>query len=107
VAAPLPLSVKASFREYCSGDDKTNYFSDLTQLESDAVNAYLASHNLPETDAHIIYDYGRADLRTQIRALISSILLGIVRKGPVRAHAPRTAASISRNPAESHWSRLP
>ena len=73
---------KFIIREYCSGDGKTNYFSDLTQLESDAVKAYLASHNLPETDASVIYDYGRADLRTKIRALISSTLLGIVNKDP-------------------------
>ena len=73
---------KFIIREYCSGDGKTNYFSDLTQLESDAVKAFLASHNLPETDASVIYDYGRADLRTKIRALISSTLLGIVNKDP-------------------------
>ena len=82
MAAPLPTVSKFIIREYCSGDGKTNYFSDLTQLESDAVKAFLASHNLPETDASVIYDYGRADLRTKIRALISSTLLGIVNKDP-------------------------
>ena len=32
------------------------YYMDLVQLESDAVGAYLAAHNLPATDAHVIYD---------------------------------------------------
>ena len=69
-------------REYCTPDGHTNYFCDLTQLESEAVKAFLASHHLPETDASVIYDYGRSDLRSQIRALISSILVGIVKKDP-------------------------
>lgn len=55
-----------------------NFYTDLVQLESDAVNAYLAAHNLPATDAHVIYDYGRADLRNAIRGQINSILLGVI-----------------------------
>ena len=59
-----------------------NYYTDLVQLESDAVNAYLAAHNLPTTDAHVIYDYGRADLRNAIRGYILSILLGVIATPP-------------------------
>src|SRR5580700_5158741 len=55
-----------------------NFQTDLMQLESDAVSSYLAVHNLPATDAHVIYDYGRADLRNAIRGHIISILLGII-----------------------------
>ena len=40
--------------------------------------AYLGLHNLPPDDAHIIYDYGRADLRNAIRGVIFNILLGII-----------------------------
>jgi hypothetical protein len=58
------------------------YDPDLTQLESDAVNAYLAAHNLPAADGHIVYDYGRADLRDAIRGNMLSILLGIIQKAP-------------------------
>jgi len=47
-------------------------------LESDAVNAYLGLHNLPATDAHIIYDYSRADLRNAIRGMMFDALLGII-----------------------------
>ena len=50
----------------------------MVKLESDAVKAYLADHNLPETDAHVIYDYGRADLRNAIRGHMISILLGVI-----------------------------
>ena len=57
-----------------------SYAQDLVQLESDAVNAYLAEHDLPATDAHIIYDDGRPDLRNAIRGNMLSILLGIITK---------------------------
>ena len=53
---------------------------DLSQLESDAVNAYLAEHSLPASDAHVIYDLGRSDLRNAIRANMMAILLGIINK---------------------------
>src|SRR5450432_3498463 len=41
-------------RNYCVGS--TVYAADLTQLETDAVSSYLAFHNIPPADAHIIYD---------------------------------------------------
>ena len=52
--------------------------ADLLQLEQDGVNAYLAMHNLPAGDAHIIYDLGRSDLRDGVRAAMLTILLGAV-----------------------------
>jgi hypothetical protein len=66
------------FQNYCVNG--VGYFSDLAQLESDAVNASLAIHNLPATDAHLIYDTGRLDLRSEVRATMLSILLGIILK---------------------------
>jgi hypothetical protein len=54
--------------------------SDLVQLENDAVAAYLGLHELPQSDANIIYTYGRSDLRSAIRGLIFNILLGIIEK---------------------------
>ncbi|HEY2017982.1 MAG TPA: hypothetical protein VGH38_30970, partial [Bryobacteraceae bacterium] len=65
-------------RNYCVNG--VAYFVDLTQFENDAVSAYLAMHNLPPTDAHVIYDYGRSDLRTAVRGVMMSILLGIFTK---------------------------
>src|SRR5205823_10558144 len=56
------------------------YQADLLQLESGAINAYLGLHNLPATDAHVVYDYGRTDLRNAIRATMFSTLLGIINK---------------------------
>jgi hypothetical protein len=58
----------------------SQYEADLVQLESDAVNAYLGFHGLPATDAHVIYDFGRQDLRDGVRAAIYTILLGIIEK---------------------------
>ncbi len=68
-------------QNYCvNGSPHT---SDLTQLESDGVNASLAIHNLPATDAHLIYDAGRLDLPSEVRATMLSILLGIILKPAV------------------------
>jgi hypothetical protein len=63
-------------QNYCVGG--TCYINDLSQLESDAVNAYLGFHNLSSSAAGIIYNYGRTDQRDAIRAQIVSILLGII-----------------------------
>ena len=54
--------------------------ADLFQLENDAVNTYLALHELPATDAQIIYNYGRADLRNDVRGIIFALLLAIIAK---------------------------
>jgi hypothetical protein len=53
------------------------YYTDLVQFESDSVTAYLALHNLPQTDAAKIYSYGRSDLRTAVRGVMMTTLLGI------------------------------
>ncbi|HEY7389766.1 MAG TPA: dockerin type I domain-containing protein [Bryobacteraceae bacterium] len=53
---------------------------DLQQLESDMVNAWLAFHQLPASDSSIIYQYGRVDLRNQIRAMMFTELERIALK---------------------------
>ena len=63
---------------YCSNGINCPYTADLVQLETDGVNAYLGLHNLPAEDAHIIYDYGREDLRDGARGAMFNILLGII-----------------------------
>jgi hypothetical protein len=76
-AASLGTS-KSIIQNYCVGH--LCYFTDLRQLESDAVAGYLGLHNLPADDAHIIYDYGRTDLRSAIRGAMVNILEGIIQK---------------------------
>ena len=63
-------------QNYCVGS--LCYFTDLGQLERDAVAGYLGLHKLPPDDTHLIYDYGRADLRNAIRGVIFNILQGII-----------------------------
>jgi hypothetical protein len=65
-------------RNYCFGT--VSYANDLIQLESDGVNAYLGLHNLPPSDAHVVYDYGRTDLRAAVRGVMLTQLLAIVQK---------------------------
>jgi hypothetical protein len=63
---------------------------DLQQLESDAVNAYLAPLQ-PETDASVIYTYGRQDLRDEIRASMFTQMLTIIKK-PASERTPHEQA---------------
>src|SRR5215469_4855257 len=72
----------------------TRILADLEQLESDGVNAYLGLHGLPATDAHLIYDTGRQDLRDGVRAAIYTILLGIITK-PAASRSPHEQALYS------------
>jgi hypothetical protein len=54
--------------------------SDLVQLENDAIAAHLGLHDIPQSDANFIYTYGRSDLRSAIRGIMFSTLLGIIAK---------------------------
>jgi hypothetical protein len=63
-------------QNYCVAG--TCYINDLSQLESDAVNAALGMHDLRSSAAAVIYTYGRTDLRDSIRGQIVTILLGII-----------------------------
>ena len=69
---------KSIIRNACVGTKC--YIADVGQLESDAVGGYLGLHNLPPDDGHIIYDYGRTDLRSAIRGAMINILEGIIQK---------------------------
>ncbi len=62
------------------GDSAPFLSSDLKQLESDAVKAYLALHELSATDASVIYTYGRQDLRDEIRASMFTQMVAIIKK---------------------------
>jgi hypothetical protein len=66
-------------RNYC-GSGSSPLQNDLIQFESDAVNAYLGLHGLPASDAHVVYDFGRQDLRDGVRAAMYTTLLGIIVK---------------------------
>ena len=86
VAYPPPTATinNAIFQSFvpcvANGCFNFGYTPDLIQLESDSVNAYLAGHNLPATDGHIVYDFGRTDLRNAIRGEMLTILEGIINK---------------------------
>lgn len=73
-----PSPQNAIIQTYCSTEPFN--FGDLNTLESDAVNAYLAMHKLPAGDAQVIYNYGRSDLRSAIRADMLTTMFGIIGK---------------------------
>src|SRR5688500_11675230 len=58
-------SSPAIIRQYCVNG--IPYGPDLTELERQAVAAYLGLHGLTPEDSHVIYDYGRSDLRSAVR----------------------------------------
>jgi hypothetical protein len=59
----------------------TDQAETLYGLEHDAVLVYLAMHGLPVSDYAMIYNYGRGDLRDEIRGIMLEILIGLVKKG--------------------------
>jgi hypothetical protein len=68
-------------QSYC-GNGTGIYYNDLVQLESDAVTAYLATHGLPASNAPLIYQYGRGDLRDAIRGEMMTLLKAIILEPP-------------------------
>jgi hypothetical protein len=67
-------------QNFCVGS--VAYSNDLQQLEADAVNGYIGEHGLTTADAALIYSLGRSDLRTEIRAQMLAIMIGIIKKAP-------------------------
>lgn len=51
---------------------------ELKQLERDAVASWLDLHRLRQSDSSIVYQYGRVDLRNQIRAAMFNELVRII-----------------------------
>lgn len=51
---------------------------ELIQLEKESVDAYLLTHGLPLSEGPKVYQFGRQDLRSAVRAVIYSKLLNII-----------------------------
>jgi len=74
----LGLSAQSTSNSIIQNPGSTIYVADVAQLENDGVQAFLAAHNLPGTDAALLYQYGRQDLRNELRAWIFTTLQGII-----------------------------
>jgi hypothetical protein len=70
-------------QNYCDAAGNI-YVTDLAQLEADSIDAYLDEHHIEKTAAsrNIVYQYGRSDLRSQIRGIMFANLLSIVNMTP-------------------------
>ncbi|HEY7390854.1 MAG TPA: hypothetical protein VH640_20225 [Bryobacteraceae bacterium] len=55
---------------------------DMSQFEKDGVNEWLTLHQMPASAASDIYQYGRSDLRTEIRTHLFADLTAIINKDP-------------------------
>jgi hypothetical protein len=85
--APRPFQAHASQAPLCTPGQNciitnylTTYAADLLQLEQDSVNSHLALHSLQPSDAPVVYQYGRQDLRDEVRAAMFANMLGIIQK---------------------------
>lgn len=85
-ADPSSNSIIRNFCVTTPSGETFDYHNDLVQLEKDAVNSYLSEHRLPPEDAHVIYDFGRSDLRSAVRANMLLILQGIITKASRDTH---------------------
>jgi len=54
--------------------------ADVQQFESETVSAWLHEHQLPPSDSSVIYQYGRLDLRSELRGYMLEQLLEIIGK---------------------------
>ena len=70
-------------QNYCDAAGNI-YGTDLNQLESDSIDAYLDKHHIEKTAAsrNIVYQYGRTDLRSQVRGIMLANLLSIINMTP-------------------------
>lgn len=50
----------------------------LMEFEEDTVNGWLTAHQMPLSDAGLIYQHGRSDLRSVLRAQMLARILGII-----------------------------
>jgi hypothetical protein len=57
----------------------------LQQFESDTVQQFLAAHGLPASDASLLYQYGRSDLRTLLRSYMFARLVSLAVSVPAGA----------------------
>lgn len=64
---------------------------DLMQFESDAVTTWLQLHQLPASDRAILYTYGRADVRNEIRGIMFDDLIRIIQEDPASRTPHETA----------------
>ena len=74
----------------------------LMQFEQDTVNDWLKAHKMPLSNADLIYEHGRIDLRSVIRAAMFARILIIIHKSSLGAD---TRASSTSSSGSGSWSK--
>ncbi len=64
-------------KSLCGADGLTSA-GEISGFETNAVNAWLAAHQLPADNT--VYQYGRVNLRNELRAFLLASILGIIQK---------------------------
>ncbi|MCX6596189.1 MAG: hypothetical protein NTV70_07460 [Acidobacteria bacterium] len=62
-----------------------------SNFEKTIVNSWLAMRGLPESAAALIYQFGRSDLRDELRSYMSTFIKGAIMKEPAQRTADETA----------------
>lgn len=69
-----------------------------SSFEPNSVAAFLQVHGIPASEAPLAYQYGRADLRNELRANLFSNILAIIKKDPsIRTTDEQTVYSWFQN----------
>lgn len=88
--SPSPFKAQAQTTSYCdttlSGNVNCLFdvrlgngtIPELIQLEKESVDAYLLTHGLPLSEGPKVYQFGRQDLRSAVRAVIYTKMLNII-----------------------------
>ena len=62
-----------------------------SNFEKTIVNSWLAMRGLPESAAALIYQFGRSDLRDELRSYMTTFIKGAILKEPAQRTADETA----------------
>jgi len=87
--SPSPFKAQAQTTTYCDTTLSSNVncifdvrangaIRELVQLEKESVDAYLLTHGLPLSEGPKVYQFGRQDLRSAVRAVIYTKMLNII-----------------------------
>src|SRR5947199_10694304 len=86
MALLLPLLMLAPWSPRASAQAVTRCPLPNTQIcgtfETNVVTAFLQAHGVPASEVPLVYQYGRADLRNEVRANLFANLLAIIKKDP-------------------------
>lgn len=86
------LSCKGTglIKNLCADNTAPSSIQAISDFETTAINNWLDAHSLPHDNT--VFDYGRADLRNELKAFLLASIVGIIQKPAAQRTANEQAA---------------